>query len=160
MTNYHRNPRFQSQRVAGGRVASSDKRQSRKTKRKMMDIRLTQFFMRNGLSAKKLEIKAAKSSPLASASARLFPEKIKFGKGGPNPEKPQAQIPKPTGIVSHCTALYRLISPYTAFLVERFFYPQMGADLPRWEGWLRELRQLPRNAAFCRKPVCAFPLCA
>jgi hypothetical protein len=45
-------------------------------------MRITRFYMRKGLRVKRVEIKAPKNGPPASAFARVFPEEIKFAKAG------------------------------------------------------------------------------
>jgi hypothetical protein len=49
-------------------------RENLKIKREIAGFEVMKFSMRNQLRAKKLEMKASKNSPPASASARVFPE--------------------------------------------------------------------------------------
>jgi hypothetical protein len=58
------------------------RRASNEIRREKAEFEVTKFQMRNTLRMKKLEMKASKNGPPASASARVSPEEKIFEKGG------------------------------------------------------------------------------
>ena len=93
-----------------------------------------EFYLRNGLRAKVLEIKALKNSPPASASARIFSEESFFAvrglKGLQGPKGRENWRSKP----GQRRRILRLPSAFVASRQKKVFCGK--GPIGRWGGWL------------------------